>query len=601
MSSSLAISARTLRRILRETAPAPPLFPELDAARRDPAALKDTPAARALLAGAGERLAEPYPIAQTPYTLYREFRRSGARRGYETPYFQKRATLTAATLALFFGADDLLDVVQDYIWAICEETTWVLPAHENHLQPIDLFAAETGFQLAETAVLLEGVLHEEIAARVRDEVERRVLQPYLESHDGHWWYRGGNNWNGVCNGSAGCAFLLLEEDAGRLAWALSLVLAGLDVFFETAFEADGSSTEGVGYWQYGLMNVICFSEMLRARTRGGIDILSSVAKLARVAGYPLAVMLSPGRFASFSDGEEENSFHPGIVARLAERTGRPDVLGLLAVPGNEIGLPRRLAMALRTLLWWDGRGAGAPALSDVHLPDAGIVRLVSATPEGVPVVVVHKAGHNGENHNQNDVGNLVVHAGGETFLCDPGRGLYSRQYFSDARYENIFANSYGHSVPRIDGRLQPEGIQARGTITSYEVDGGEKRVETSFAEAYDVDGLVEARRSVQVASSGEIVLTDTFAFSGNPLPVEEALVTWREVTLAGATATLVGERYALQLTIEEPAGAAFSLEVLEEESAANDKPAPLKRLTFALPAGATVARVRARVLRGRLP
>ena len=44
-----------------------------------------------------------------------------------------------------------------------------------------------------------------------------------------------------------------------------------------------------------------------------------------------------------------------------------------------------------------------------------------------------KGGHNGEMHNQNDVGNLIVHAFGESLVADLGRGRYTRAYFGPAR------------------------------------------------------------------------------------------------------------------------------------------------------------------------
>ena len=95
--------------------------------------------------------------------------------------------------------------MQDYIWSVCDEATWVLPAHMNN--PIDLFSAETAFNLAELLVLLGDTLDGEVIARVRREIERRIFEPYLHWHATHWWWKGTNNWNGVCNSSVACTFL----------------------------------------------------------------------------------------------------------------------------------------------------------------------------------------------------------------------------------------------------------------------------------------------------------------------------------------------------------------------------------------------------------
>ena len=590
-SVSLSIPQPELIHILDETAPGQPLFPELEQARSDVDVLWNKPAARQILAAARDRMGDLYPLPQTLYALYREFRRTGARRSYERPYFEKRGSLTAAALSLFCGQQDALDPVQDILWSICEESNWVVPAHE--WVAVDLFASETGFQLAETLSLLDGILCDEIVARVRAEIERRILAPYLAHHDDYRWYEGHNNWNGVCNGAVGSTFLLLERDPERLARALTLVLDGLEVFLDTAFEADGSSTEGVGYWQYGLMNVVCFSEMLRQRTQGQVDILSSVDKLRFVALYPLKVMTSPGHFANFSDSDERSSFHPGIVTRLAERTEQPEATQLLTGAGAQTGLPRRLCTALRTMLWWDGAQPEHVDLDDVHLSSAGVVRMVAQTPDGTPVVVAFKAGHNAENHNQNDVGTFVVHADGETLLCDPGRGLYSRQYFGDTRYENIFANSYGHSVPVIDGALQAAGRDYAGRVLAFAPDQDRKEISAEIGGAYPAEGLQSVQRTLYLAAAGPdagtVVLSDAFTFGTDPSGIQEALVTWLTASIDGNTALIQGKRHDLRLTIEAPASARFTLESLQEACQANAKTDVLKRIAIDLPPRRSVA------------
>jgi hypothetical protein len=593
-SVSLSHTPHQIKAILERCKPGWSLFPELEEAKRDlPAALALPPTPR-LLAAAQAKLAARYPIPGTTYTLYREFRRVGERRGYEGPYFEKRGNLTAAALALFLEQADTLDTVHDYLWDICEETNWVLPAHER--LSIDLFAAETGFQLAETLALLSGRLAEEVVERVEAEIETRIMARYLDEHEHYSWYKGYSNWNGVCNGSVGSTFMLLETDPDRLALALSTVLDGLEVFLDTAFEEDGGSTEGVGYWQYGLMNVIAFSEMLRQRTQSEIDILSTTEKLHKIALYPLRVMLSPGHFINYSDSDEHSSFHPGIVTRLAERTEQPQAKQILAGEGAQLDLPWRLCNALRTMLWWDGGHPQDVSLEDAYLPAAGAVRMVAETAHDTPVSVAFKAGHNAENHNHNDVGTFVVHADGETYLCDPGRGLYSRQYFSPTRYENIFANSFGHSVPVVGGELQAPGREHAGEIQSFDVGAEPKHVMAEIGGAYAVDALQRLERTIRVATEGEVAgtvtLVDTFRFA-EPQEVEEAFVTWLEAEVEGNTARVHGDKHDLRLTIEAPEGATFSLASLEEASEENAKDGVLKRISAGLsPASSLEFRVR---------
>jgi len=268
-----------------------------------------------------------------------------------------------------------------------------LPAHERG--GLDLFATETAFTLAETVELLRGEIAAEVAERVTAEIRRRVTEPFLrgagrESQPrtpegaenlaalalgsaplGIPFMDGHNNWTGVCASSAGAALLYCEPSAHRLARGLNLVLAALGRFLDRAFGEDGASDEGVGYWHYGLINFVAFAELLRNRTGGKTDLLAH-PRLRSIAGFPLKVRLSHGLFYSYSDCPPRASFHQGIIARLAERTGERGLLGLL---DKNIGLTFRLPMLLRDLLWWDGSLHPATPIEDALLPATGIFRL----------------------------------------------------------------------------------------------------------------------------------------------------------------------------------------------------------------------------------
>lgn len=565
--------------------PSAPLFPELEAARQNVDALRNKLSTRTVLAGNEPLMSGIEQIPATRYTHYRLFIRTGDRQNYEGPYFDKRAKLAAAALRLFLGQAELKDIVQDYIWNICEETNWVAPAHENHL--IDLFSAETGQFLGETLELLGDTLDQEVRNRVHQEVERRILDPYIRFHHLSWWYKGFNNWNGVCNGAVAATFMMLEPEQGRVARAIELALASLDVFLHLAFEEDGSSTEGPGYWGYGLQNLIVLSEMLRARSHGRIDLLQG-EHMRRVAGYPPKMVLSGSTFASFSDSHEHTTYDPCCVVRLAERTGETALLDLTTYPphGEQSW---RTGLMLRNMLWWDGMQRQPAAVADAYLPSAGVARLTGRTAQGAAVVVAIKAGHNAENHNQNDVGSFIVHVDGETLLCDPGAGLYNRQYFSAERYENVFANSYGHSVPRIGEHLQEAGREYAGRVLGVESEGAVKNVDMDIARAYPLANLAHLLRTLSVSGTGTVILSDVAEFDSEPLDVEEALITWLPVEVKGATALIRGERHALHLTIEQPAGATFACEEMRDACRANQKEGLLRRITFMVPAAARMS------------
>lgn len=591
------LSAAEIARLL---IPGAANLPELDGARRDLPALRLASQTAVLLAETEQHMADPAHIPQTTYSAYRQFQRTGDRQAYQQPYFDRRSRLTAAGLRLFVDQDagaetpPLRDGVQDLLWAICEETNWVVPAHE--IVQIDIMAAETGLLLAETLALLGDALDAEVRSRVRGEIERRICEPYLRFHWMHWWHTVHHNWNAVCNCAIAATFLWLEPEPGRVARALAIAFKGLREYVAHGFEADGTCTEGVGYWHYGLINFVLLAEMLRSRSAGALDLLAN-ERMRTIAAYPAKLFLSGAQLAAFADCDETLAFYPGIMARLAERTGEPSLPGLVgsaAPAGAEAPRPEdwRLPMALRDLLWWDGVYRPSPPITDAYLPDGGIVRLVSATADGAPVALTIQAGHNGVNHNHNDIGGFVLHVGGENLLTDPGRPLYTRQFFGPERYDNIFANSYGHNVPRIGGVLQAAGRQYEGRFVDVALDGPSKRVEIEFARAYPLANLASARRTIMPDETG-VLLHGRYRFAEDPLEVEEAFVTWAEVELARQVVLVRGRRHTLRITIEAPAGAAWRVESLEDQCRQNAKPGVLKRLTFTLPvAGEVEARVR---------
>ena len=220
------------------------------------------------------------PVPPLPATLFLEFFRSGSRQEYETPWFRRRAAL--ADLALAECLEDqgrFLDPLLDVAWAICEESSWELPAHHPDLPDVTypevgLFAALTGTQLAELVLLLGARLHPQVEARIRHEVDRRILTPFLTRHD-FWWlhHTPGHatcNWTAVCSGNIIATAIYLERDRSRLAEVIARGARSLDDYLDT-FDAEGGSTEGPAYWGFGFGNFALAGHLVHQRTNGRVD------------------------------------------------------------------------------------------------------------------------------------------------------------------------------------------------------------------------------------------------------------------------------------------------------------------------------------------
>ena len=175
------------------------------------------------------------PITFIPLSDYREFKINGNRTHYEKKFFSRRNMLFALSLAEHYeNKGRFASKLCDVIWAMLEETSWVIHAHastnpenptaivppvydEDTLHGIDLFSAAT-------AALLVTALHYNrealdslspiIAEKIIYEVKKRIIKPYL-SFNFHWSGECGNkvnNWNPWITTNILYVTALLEEN-----------------------------------------------------------------------------------------------------------------------------------------------------------------------------------------------------------------------------------------------------------------------------------------------------------------------------------------------------------------------------------------------------
>lgn len=497
--------------------------------------------------------------------LYNEYQKTGNRKSYEDPYFLRRVQLTSNTL-FCYGLDVESDLhlycgfLHATIAMICDEPTWVVPAHTRC--KVDLFNAETAFALAQVLEVVGHMLNPSLVARVYQEIDKRVLTPYEECGRSEWWYSSPNNWNGVINSSVGACFLLVPMDPDRAIRGVSQALEGLKTYLNDGFGLDGATVEGVGYWQYGMSYLTAFFEMIRARSNGAIDLLPN-PRIACIASSARKLQLGPNKFAPFGDAEEDKmTFSPGFISRLAERLDQPEFLNMLAIPAggsfsqSNVALSKT-ALVLRDLAWWDGNLPQPPIeLSDAFLPNTGVARMVVSSSRLPQLVVMAKAGHNGEEHNHCDIGSFVIHFDGENYITDPGKGLYTKQYFDPkTRYQSDWPKSLMHSVPIVSQQVQGVGSQYAGTISNVEVQGNAKTIAVDMSKAYTVPALKSLHRLIRAYEEADayvIEISDTIDAHPevNAMEVFFSYLQYRQD--APDRVTLLGNNATMEITVVEP-------------------------------------------------
>ena len=502
------------------------------------------------------------PFYAIPFSMFKRFEADGDRTEFEyheKGYFMHRGHLKTWGLStLFFGNDSDVSMLEDAIWAICDEFTWSLPAHMKGSQgiyesyqpdryTIDLFAAETGQALAEIIQIVGDRLNPLVVKRAKREIQTRIIDRYLYNDLSEFsWSKSTNNWAAVCAGSVGMAAICELDDNEKLAEIIEKLLISLRTFI-SGFSEDGACLEGTGYWSYGFGYFSCFADMLYRRTGGEIDLFADET-VHRVALFPTKTFFYGSRTVSFSDAGSKGGMGLGITTMLASHY--PDMIVPTTAElsaGVETTGCHRFALNLRSFLW---AGSERPAVKDCSaaypLPYAQWYIANGANNVGFAA----KAGNNGEPHNHNDVGHFITFKNGDEFFCDLGSGEYSKQYFSKERYTFLHCGAHGHSLPVINGEYQKAGRERAAKNVSVTESG----ISMDIAGTYEIASLEALKRDFVFDKENSVVtLKDKFVFNASPEKVAERFITKIEPKLENGKVTLTSKNGEMSLYYDEAA------------------------------------------------
>ncbi len=578
-----------LERILREENPAGPLPKATDRAAWEEIARRNGPEETGRRIAEAEKFAAQ-PVPALPASLFLEYKRTGERTGYETPCHERRNRLMALAIGeCLEGQGRFLDTVLDTAWAICEESAWNYPAHISELPDpafpqLDLLTGITTLLLAETDYLLGGQLEPRLGERLRYEVDRRAFTPFLTRHDSWWLFAPPGraaNWTGVCTGGIASAAVYLEKDPARLADILDLASRSLDHYL-ASFGSDGGSSEGPGYWSFGFSFFTLLAHLTEQRTNGRLNFFRD-PQVEKAARFPLRTRLSPQNYLNFSDCDREVSLMTAHLAFLAERLNIP---GLKALHPAVDGASGRHSpgWGLRAVAWKeDAAGEVVPDVPAAHewFGDLQwmIARQNPADQDGL--VLAGKGGHNGEMHNQNDVGSFIVHYKRESLIAELGRGRYTRAYFGPERYTHFVTSSLGHSVPVVNGQGQLFGRQYRASVVEHTATPALDRLILELKEAYPAEaGLESLKRSLSLyRAEGRVELVDAAEFPGESGQLESVLLTFGQAEVGPEAVEIRGEQAVLRIDFN-PAIVRASVETVRDVDLASG-PTDIRRIIFA--------------------
>ncbi|HEX4141474.1 MAG TPA: heparinase II/III family protein, partial [Candidatus Methylacidiphilales bacterium] len=471
---------------------------------------RENPVVAALAAPLRERALRecgaPLPVLTDE--LYASFRATGRRIAFEQVYFERRRQLARAVISLLLAPPSdapsgaLTASMLEKLESIFDEVSWALPAHVNwhnddvsgkEPMQIDLFCAETANLMAEVLDLLGGLVPAALRARVRERLRTHVWENYAANFERFHWPKVTHNWNAVCHQGVLGSALSQVEDAALLARMFWLARQSLPLFLG-GFAPDGGCTEGIGYWSYGFGWFAVLNEQLEERTGGELSLFEGDEHVRRIARFGPCMSLSGGKLVNFSDNGAEGTLGGPLLTYLGNRLGERDCLregmkGYRSLAQKGIGMD-----AERCDVFFLGRlflrcpekidsGDEAPN-ADCFLPDLAVLVAHGRDARGRIWDFAAKAGHNDEHHNHNDCAGFLLNVGGVRFVAEIGAPEYTKNYFSDKRYEELAARSLGHSVPLINGAEQAAGKTFTSRVDGHTLDNEAASLAIRAAAAY---------------------------------------------------------------------------------------------------------------------
>lgn len=537
--------------------------------------------ARTRAAGRIIKEAEGYvgrPMPELTDDLYREFSRNGNRTRCQRVISQRHGRLAPLVVAeCLENRGRFVGEIEKTLLAICDEKSWVLPAHDRGLTnwkgtqvTIDLRSSAVGWELATVDYWLAERLSPAVRQRVAKELARRIFEPYEhmvnEGKPRMWWLQGRNNWNAVClSGVTGTALAHLPSPERR-----AFYVAAAEKYvqsFLAGFTGDGYCSEGIGYWNYGFGHFVMMAETIAQATGGGVDLMGD-PRVRAIARFGRRMEINPGIYPAFADCDPDaapSSWIEWYVSRRFDfgwEEGRRATLPLDSSPDLT---QTPLASFPNSL---NGRGDMEPRPQGQPLRDwfdeAGVLICRQEAGTKRPFGAALKGGHNAEQHNHNDLGSFVVAVGGHAPLLDPGSEVYTGRTFSERRYESGVLNSGGHPVPRVAGQLQQAGRRAAARVVDTQFTDAADTFALDLQSAYDVDSLQELTRTFVFSrcDGGSLKVTDRVAFE-RPESFGTALVTFDSWKQTGPNTLRVGTGEAA-VDVEVDAGGA-SLEISAEQ------------------------------------
>ena len=477
---------------------------------------------------ADECCTKVYPII--PVTLYKRFADDGNRSEYEKLYFERRDDLLCLAVAEFTDNEGkYINKIFDLLWSVCEETTWILPAHycqykkdtnipDNYVNGehyIDLFSAATGAALAVTYYLLKDKMIEfggkVVSERIIYELNNRIINPFLDADDMPWMGLQGqfvNNWTPWIVSNVLTVASLIGNDIDEQKEIIKKASKCLDCFIKTYGE-DGGCNEGPAYWGAAGGSFFDCLEILSDMTDEKEKVFSPYLK--PIFEYIVKVHICGSYFINYGDNLPEWDFDRNYFNRIGTEYSIPELVDLDGEVSNFkysfAGISYHPMRYIKNLYGILKESTKKTARKIFVLPDMQLCVFHENENKNTGFCAWLKGGHNAESHNHNDVGSVGLYLDGKPLLVDIGIGEYTKFTFNELRYTLFPIRSCDHNLPLIDDVGEKQGQEYKSD--SFTINEDDMSACIEYKSAYENRKQINKRtRSIKM-QGGKVILEDS--------------------------------------------------------------------------------------------
>lgn len=504
------------------------------------------------LIAAGEKALD-YKWQVVPATAYLEFERSGNRDVMQNPYNQNITAITNLLYAeLAEGKGRFTDQLINGVFSICEMTSWglsahlvvmrkgrSLPSHEQNI--IELTQGNLSSLLSWTYYFMKDTFDKVdpiISQRLYYELNRRMLEPYMNESNYYWWQAFKatpttmvNNWNPWCNFNVLQCFMLLENDRDKLAKAVYRTMSSVDKFIDYS-KSDGACEEGPSYWGHAAGKMYDYLQALAYITGGKVAIFDK-PQIKAMGEYIAKSYVGSGWVVNFADASAKGGGEAALIYRYGNAVQSDMMINYaatIAQKPEKLHASNDVFRTFQEILNADQFAqvtAKSLSTGDTWYPETEFCFI---NDEKSGFFLASKGGYNNESHNHNDAGTFSLYLNHTPIFIDAGVGTYTRQTFSSERYDIWSMQSNYHSLPMING--VPQAFGGKYKAANCKFDARKKTFSLDIAGAYPEAAQVKSyQRSYTVAPKG-ITIEDNFALNSATAPNQVNFMTWGDVDIA---------------------------------------------------------------------